>query len=69
MPPACDAMNTTFADRAVEHQAEIQLAVDGRAGLDQQPLHLLPCGAGLVRDQLHAEDGLRCGIGVLDGSW
>ncbi len=54
---------------AVEHQAEIELAVDGRAGFDQQALDLLSRRAGLVRDELHAEDGLGCGVGVLDRSW
>ena len=38
---------------------EVELAVDGRALFDQQPLHLLALRTGLVRHQLHAEDGLR----------
>ena len=45
--------------RAVEHNAQIQLAGDSRAGFNQQPLHSLPGGAGLVRHQLHAENLLR----------
>ncbi len=40
---------------AVEHDAEIQLARDGQRLFDQQPLHLLAFGPGLVRDQRHAE--------------
>ncbi len=37
------------------------------AGLDEQALHLLALRAGLVRDELHAEDGLRVLVGLLDG--
>ncbi len=40
---------------AVEHDAEVQLAGDGQSLFDQQPLHLLALGAGLVRHQRHAE--------------
>ncbi len=40
---------------AVEHDAEIQLARDGQRLFDQQTLHLLALGPGLVRDQRHAE--------------
>ena len=48
-------MNTLRPLRAVEHDAEIQLARDGQRLFDQQPLHLLALGAGLVRDQRHAQ--------------
>ena len=40
---------------AIEHDAEIQLARDGQGLFDQQALHFLALGAGLVRDQLHAQ--------------
>ena len=40
---------------AVEHDAEIQLARDGQRLFNQQPLHFLALGTGLVRDQLHPE--------------
>ena len=36
--------------------AEVELARDVEALLDEQALDLLALGAGLVRDQLHAED-------------
>ena len=44
------------AGRAIEHNAEIKLAVDGRRLLDQQPLHLLALRTRLMRHQRHAED-------------
>ena len=53
--------------RAVEHDAQVQLAFDGRRLFDQQPLHLLALRPGLVRDQLHAEDLLRCILRFLQG--
>ena len=59
-------MKTTFAAGAVEHQAQVEFALDRRARLDQQPLDLLSRGPGLVRDQLHAEDRLRRCIRGLD---
>ena len=34
--------------------------------LDEEALHLLPLGAGLVRDELHAVDGARLFLGVLE---
>ena len=34
-----------LASRAIEHDAEIELAINGRRLLDQQPLHLLPLRA------------------------
>ncbi len=40
---------------AVEQHAEVELPVDGQPFLDQQPLHNLALGTGLVRDQRHAE--------------
>jgi hypothetical protein len=44
--------------RAIEHNAQIELTVDCRRFLDEQPLHLLTLRAGLVGDQLHAENVL-----------
>ncbi len=57
-----------LAGGAVEHNAQIQLAVDVRGLLDQEPLHLLSLRAGLVRDQLHAEDVLGVQFGVFAGA-
>ncbi len=57
-----------LAGGAVEHDAEIKLAVDGRGLLDQQPLHLLALRAGLVRHQLHAENVLGVQLGLLAGA-
>ncbi len=57
-----------LARRAVQHDAEIKLAIDSRGLFNQQPLHLLPLRAGLVRHQLHAEDVLRVQFGVFAGS-
>ena len=41
---------------AVDDHAEVELARDVEALLDVEAAHLLPLGAGLVRDELHAED-------------
>ena len=48
-----------LALRAIEHDAEIQLAFDGQCLFDQQPLHDAAFRSGLVRDQRHAENLLR----------
>ena len=56
------------AGRAIEHNAEIKLAVDGRRLLDQQPLHLLALRAGLVRYQRHAQDIFGVFLGFLAGA-
>ena len=56
-----------LAGGAVEHDAEIKLAVDGRGFFNQQPLHLLALRAGLVGDELHAEDVLGVQFGVFAG--
>ena len=59
---------------AVEHDAQVKLAFDGRHLFDQDPLHLLALGPRLVRDQLHAKDllgvflGIRQGFGYLDAA-
>ena len=58
-----------FAGGAVEDEAEVELAVDGGAFFDEEALDFLAGGAGLVRDELHAEDGFGGGVGVIDGSW
>ena len=42
---------------SVDDGAEVELAVDGRAFFNEQALHFLSGGPGLVRDQLHAENG------------
>ena len=49
-----------LAGGAVEHDAEIELAIDGRGLFDQQPLHLLALRAGLVRHQLMPRMFLAC---------
>ena len=60
-------MKTSLPDGAVEHDAEIELAVDGRGLFDQQALHLLALRPGLVRDELHAENVLGVQFGVFAG--
>src|SRR5207244_3760323 len=40
---------------AVEHDAEVELLVDGEALFDEERAHLAPLGAGLVRDKVHPE--------------
>ena len=42
-------------DLTVEHDAEVHLAGDGQRLFNQQPLHFLAFGAGLVGDQIHAQ--------------
>ena len=59
MPPADDAMKTGTPKRAVEHNAEIELAFDRQCLFNQQPLHHAALRARLVRDQRHAEHLLR----------
>ena len=44
--------------RAIEDDAEIKFALDGQRLFDQQPLHDAAFGAGLMRDQRHAENFL-----------
>ncbi len=51
---------------AVEDEAEVELAVDGGALFDEEALDLLSGGAGLVGDELHAEDGFGRGVGVVE---
>ena len=48
---------------AIEDQAEIQLAIDGEAFLDQQARDLLAGRAGLIRDQRLAEQLARNRLG------
>ena len=57
-----------LAGGAVEHDAEIKLAIDGGGLFDQQPLDLLALRAGLVSDQLHAEDVLGVRLGIFAGA-
>ena len=59
MPPAAEAMNTSLARPAVEHNAEVELACDRQRLFDQEPLDFPALGAGLVGDQIHAEDFAR----------
>jgi hypothetical protein len=44
---------------AVDHHPDVELLADVGTLFDQQPAHLLAFWAGLVRDELHAEDA-RC---------
>jgi len=53
-----------LADGAVEHDAEVEFAIDGRGLLNQQPLHLLALRASLVGDELHTENLLDVQVGV-----
>ena len=55
MPPAALTMITGRSRRAIEHDAEIQLALDLQPLLDQHAPDLLPFGTGLMRDERHAE--------------
>ncbi len=43
---------------AVEDDAEVELALDLAGFFDEEALNFLAGGAGLMGDQLHAEDGL-----------
>ena len=52
-------MKTGLPCDAVEHDPEVELAFDGEGFFHQQALHQLALGAGLVRDQGHAEDFAR----------
>ena len=45
-----------LAGTAIESDRQVELAIDVDGFLDQQLAHLLAIGAGLVGDQLHAED-------------
>ena len=45
--------------RAIDDHADVELLLDVGAFLDQQTPHLLPLRAGLVGDELHAEDLIR----------
>ena len=45
-----------LALHAVEHDAEVEFALDRQRLFDQQALHDAAFGAGLVRDQRHAQD-------------
>ena len=49
---------------AVEDEAEVQLAVDGEAFLDQQARHLLAVGTGLIGDERLAEQLARDRLGL-----
>ena len=49
-------MKTGRRDGAVEDDAEVEFAGDGKSLFDQQAAHLLALGTGLVGHQLHAEN-------------
>ena len=44
-----------LAHGAINHDAEIQFAINRQSLFHQQPLNFLPFGASLVRDQIHAQ--------------
>ena len=55
MPPSVDAMTATRRASRSRTSAEVELAPDVEPLLDVEAPHHLPLGAGLVRDELHAE--------------
>ena len=59
MPPAALAMTTGRRRRAIDQDAEIELALDLEPFLDQHAADLLAFGAGLVGDQRHPDHLLR----------
>ena len=59
MPPNFEAIITGQPHGAVQDHAEVELAGDGHRLLDQHLLHEPSLGAGLLRDQPHAEDPRR----------
>ena len=65
MPPSVDAITVTRPVPRSSDHAEVELARDVDALLDEQALDLLALGAGLVRDQLHAEDLRGACLGVV----
>jgi hypothetical protein len=56
------------AGGAIEHDAEIELAVNGCGLLDEQALDLLARGSGLMGDELHAENVLGVELGIFAGA-
>jgi len=52
------------AGGTVKDDSEIELAVDGGRFFNEEALHLLALRAGLVGDELHAEDVLDVQVGV-----
>ena len=75
MPPSVDAITVTRPVARSSEHAEVELVLDREALLDEQALDLLALGAGLVRDELHAEDLLGAsasassrGLGDLDAA-
>ena len=59
MPPSDEAITTTRPTPRSTTMAEVELARDVHALLDEQALDQLAARSGLVRDQVHAEDLLR----------
>ena len=65
MPPAALAMMTGLPGRAIEDDAEIQLALHLEAFFDQHAPDDAPFGTGLVRDERHADHRARQLLRVL----
>ena len=55
MPPAALAMMTGLPGRAIEDDAQVELAGHLQPLFDQHARHDPPFGAGLVRDEGHAD--------------
>ena len=66
MPPSALAMKTGFFVDAIDEQPDVELPLDGQPLFDQHAADALTGRAGLVRDQLHAEDGLGVGLDRLE---
>ena len=64
-PPSWLTISTEPLARAIEHDAEVELAFDAQSLLDQHALDHLPRRAGLVGDEIHAEDLLRGAEGLV----
>ena len=58
-PPSLETISTGMAGGAVDDDAQVQLAGDVAAGLDEHAADRLAFGAGLNRDQLVAEQRSR----------
>ena len=65
MPPAALAMMTGRRGGAIDEDAQIELAIDLEPFLDQHAADLPAFGAGLVRDERHADHLLRQLLGLL----
>ena len=54
-----------FAQQPVHHQAQIEFLADVGAFFDEKPAHLLAFRAGLMGDELHAQDGAGVGLDLV----